>query len=213
MILKSSRTQSFTLIELLAVVTVLLVLAGLMVGVAGYAQKKMGTSSTRAQIVAIGAALEMYKADWGFYPATTPARVSASGMWEATNNWILYNALAPATPGRKTYFRFPAAQIRTNTFIQLPNVYDAWAKPIVYYNSPTTAFGFGCQTGSTNNTGFMLGGQVNLTSYDLFSFGPDGYTYIFTPTWAVVGGAVAWTSNAKWITTNSANDDITNWSR
>ena len=198
---RSSRS-GFTLIELLAVVMIILVLAGIMIGVAGYAQKKIGISSTRAQIASIATALEMYKTDWGFYPSTGPARISSSGMWEATNNWILYNALCPTNPGRKTYFRFPGAQIRTNTFIQLPNIYDSWAKPLNYYNSPNTAFAV--MASSTNNYGYTLGGQVNVTSYDLFSYGPDGYTFISRS--ALSAG---WTG-ALWINTNSANDDI--WS-
>ena len=218
----------FTLVELLAVVVVILILAGLTIRVAGYAQTKMGISTTRAQISAIQAALEMYKADWGYYPPTTPARISANGVCESSNNAAMYYALSPMNStaitnnagtnftylvvrqGRKTYLRFPDSQVRTNTWTQLANIYDAWGKPIVYYNSPKTAFGFGW-SGSAN-TGYMLGGQANPTTYDLFSFGPDGYTSI-SSAWPAIGGAAAWTSATKWITTSSANDDIANWSR
>jgi len=198
----------FTLIELLAVVVVILILAGLSIRIAGYVQTKVGTSTTRAQIAAISAALESYKADWGYYPPTAPGRISASGMCEATNNWILFNALCPTTAGRKTYLRFPAAQIRTNTFIQLPNVYDGWGHPFNYYNSPKTTYQL--LTSSTNYYGCTVGGQVNLTTFDLFSYGPDGYTYVMPNAVLPAGWAVP---GAQWNKTNAVNDDITNWGR
>ena len=82
------RLKSFTLIELLAVVMVILILAGIMFGVAGYVQQKMQTAVARTQIAAMSAALESYKADWGYYPVTCPCRMSASFFCESTNNTI-----------------------------------------------------------------------------------------------------------------------------
>lgn len=225
-------SAGFTLVELLAVVVVILILAGLCIRVASYVQTKVGISTTRAQISMIQAALEMYKADKGYYPPTITARISANGLCESSNNAALYYALSPmnsigisndvtASPntniyytiirqGRKVYLRFPPSQVRTNPVTLFANVYDAWGKPIVYYNSPQTAFSFGWNNSA--NTGYMLGGQVNVSTYDLFSFGPDGCTQIAS-TWPAVGGAVAWTSASKWTNVNSSADDIANWNR
>ena len=228
--MKLQNTKAFTLIELLAVVVVILIVAGLCIRVAGYVQMKVGISSTRAQISALSAALEMYKADVGYYPVTTTARISASGVCESSNNAALYYALSPmnsvgisndfsALPntniyytivrqGRKAYLRIPASQIRTNPTTQLANIFDAWGKPINYYNSPRAAAGYG-SVGGSQNSGFTLGGQMNSTTYDLFSYGPDGFTYAGT-------GATGnpWVSaTAKWTNPNSAADDIANWNR
>ena len=50
--------------------TIILVLAGLILATAGYVQKKGARSRTEAEIAAISAALESYKADNGVYPTT-----------------------------------------------------------------------------------------------------------------------------------------------
>src|SRR2546423_1007409 len=86
-------SRSFTLIELLAVVMVIVFLAALSTGIAGYVQKRVAAQNTRAQIALIEAALDNYKADFGYYPLTTPIRISTAVICESTNNAILYRAL------------------------------------------------------------------------------------------------------------------------
>lgn len=67
---KSSRgaNAGFTVLELLIVVAIIIVLAGLILATSGYVQKKGARSRTEAEIAAISAALENYKADNGIYP-------------------------------------------------------------------------------------------------------------------------------------------------
>lgn len=60
---------AFTLIELLVVMAIIIVLAGLILGTANYVQKKGYRSRAEAEIAAISAALENYKADNGVYPS------------------------------------------------------------------------------------------------------------------------------------------------
>src|SRR5262245_24047138 len=79
-------SSAFTLIELMAVVIVILLLALISFGVSGYVQRRMAISTVKTQIAALEAALEAYKSDWGYYPATCPCRISASFFCEATNN-------------------------------------------------------------------------------------------------------------------------------
>jgi type II secretory pathway pseudopilin PulG len=59
---------AFTLIELLVVITIIIILAGLILATVGYVQKKGATSRAAAEIAAMSAALESYKADNGIYP-------------------------------------------------------------------------------------------------------------------------------------------------
>ncbi len=195
----------FTLVELLGVMTIIVMLAGLTYGSAGYIEKRMVASAVHAQITMIESALEIYKSDWGYYPSTLPARISANGISESLNNSILYNALCPTNPsaGRKIYLSFSAAQIRTNTGTQLPNIYDGWGRPLNYYNSPGTVFAI--VTSAAANFGYTVGGQVNVNSFDLFSYGADGYTYAVTNTTTPSG----WPAN--WLNPSAANDDVANW--
>ena len=59
---------AFTIIELLIVMAIIIVLAGLIIGTSGYVQKKGARSRAEAEIAAMSAALESYKADNGIYP-------------------------------------------------------------------------------------------------------------------------------------------------
>ena len=69
---QQSRTASaFTIIELLIVMAIIIVLAGLIIGTSGYVQKKGARSRAEAEIAAMSAALESYKADNGIYPEST----------------------------------------------------------------------------------------------------------------------------------------------
>lgn len=63
-----ATTEAFTILELLIVISVIIVLAGLILATSGYVQKKGARSRTEAEIAAISAALESYKADNGVYP-------------------------------------------------------------------------------------------------------------------------------------------------
>ena len=63
---------SFTIIELLVVISIIIILAGLILSTVGYVQKKGARSRAEAEIAAISAALESYKADNGIYPRDNP---------------------------------------------------------------------------------------------------------------------------------------------
>ena len=218
---RRSNRDGFTLIELLAVVMVIALLTGLIIGVASYVKKSVATSSTKAQIAAISAALESYKSDWGYYPRTTSARISASGYWEATNNWILYRALSGVC-GTKKYINFLPSQLQLNTSAisnyvtgvvspgGLTNICDYWGKPLNYFHSPAT--GYAVSNAATAYAGYTLGGQVNGGSFDLFSYGPDHYTYVVGSSGA--GGFLGpWYPQTFWNSSTSAADDITNFGR
>jgi type II secretory pathway pseudopilin PulG len=62
---------AFTLIEILIVIGIILLLAGLILGVSGYVQEKGRRARAEAEIAAMSAALESYKADNGIYPQST----------------------------------------------------------------------------------------------------------------------------------------------
>ena len=228
----SPASASFTLIELLAVVAIVLVLAGIMMKVVGYVTRTVAISTTKTQIAAMSAALEAYKTDTGDYPRTAIGRVSQGGWWEATNNWILYRALSGANGGKR-YLKFAPAQLRLNlasgntnaTVIGsvtsgtagLTNIFDVWGSPYIYFCSPATVSAlsnnfYGYPTNVNSGNGYWAGGQVNAASFDLFSFGPDRLTFVASNL------AYGWWSDGPWVNTgwstkSTANDDITNWKR
>jgi prepilin-type N-terminal cleavage/methylation domain-containing protein len=125
--------SAFTLIELLAVMTIILILAGLILSIAGNANYKAATSRAQGEIQAISTALESYKADNGAYPSSTPPGsnsldpTSSSSLDPAAsgspNNYqaageTLFQALAgvsgtgsSATFGGKAYYTYTPSQV------------------------------------------------------------------------------------------------------
>src|SRR5437763_3561193 len=63
---------AFTIVEILVVMTIILVLAGLILATSSYVHNKGARSRAEAEIAAMSAALENYKADNGVYPSSTP---------------------------------------------------------------------------------------------------------------------------------------------
>lgn len=95
--------HGFSLIELLVVITVIAILAALVLQTAGYVQKKAARSRAEAEIAALSAALESYKADMGDYPRWTNGSSSGTAT-PGTANAFVRAALAPSTG--KVYFEF-----------------------------------------------------------------------------------------------------------
>jgi prepilin-type N-terminal cleavage/methylation domain-containing protein len=62
------RNKAFTLIEMLVVISIIGILAGLTVGVSKLAGDKMRRSRVKAELQAISMAIDAYKAKFGVYP-------------------------------------------------------------------------------------------------------------------------------------------------
>jgi len=132
------RFDAFTLIELILVLGIVTVLTGLVLSMAGYARKKAATTRAGAEIAAMSAACENYRADNGIYPAnsdtnTLNAQTSFNPSAYQAATLYLYNALFGATAGSRTpntgaksYFvfkanmLFPADQTQAVQYIQDP---------------------------------------------------------------------------------------------
>jgi type II secretory pathway pseudopilin PulG len=130
--------HAFTLIELVLVVGIIIVLAGLVLSTVGYARKKGARARAETEIAAMSAALENYKADNAVYPANSGtnalnAQTSVDPSAYQAASLYLYNALFGATAGSRTpntgarsYFvfkpnmLFPADQTQPVQYIQDP---------------------------------------------------------------------------------------------
>ena len=58
----------FTLIELMAVITIIVILAGLVVGGLGFVNDRQAKEKAKVQIALLSKAIEEYKLDNGVYP-------------------------------------------------------------------------------------------------------------------------------------------------
>jgi general secretion pathway protein G len=134
---------AFTLIELLVVISIIIVLAGLVLATSGYVAAKGRRARAEAEIAAMSAALESYKADNGIYPQSadtdaldpiTDAKPSASPVPNKYTkaSLYLYEQVSGDSDGdrivdaAKSYFAFkpnqlnPSDQAQHVTFIRDP---------------------------------------------------------------------------------------------
>ena len=150
----AGREQSaFTLIELLAVITIIGILAGLTLGAAGAVRRHGAASTAKAEVAALQAACDRYYADNTTYPIGTasPATVTvpAGGTVLFTN--LLGSATLTAAPTSKRYFEPKPAMVFTNTS---PNYFiDPWGYAYGYNSDGTNAPLIWSTAGQTTSSG------------------------------------------------------------
>jgi type II secretory pathway pseudopilin PulG len=105
---------AFTVLELLVVITIIVILAGLILATTGYVEKKGARSRAESEIAAMSAAMESYKADNGIYPTDSSKTENvnpAVSPTPAAASLYLYEQLSGDTnanlqPIGKSYFSF-----------------------------------------------------------------------------------------------------------
>lgn len=115
-----SRNRGFTMVELLAVITIIMILAGLVIGASAVASRKADVGRCLARVQFIKNALEEYKLDYGKYPPG--------------NESILYNRLFndPVNgSGRPNGIKQPYIS-ETNFLNSSKQFVDPWGKPFRY---------------------------------------------------------------------------------
>lgn len=89
------RHQSFTLIELLSVIGIIAVLAGILLGGLNYAARRADEAKTIAIMEEFATALETFRQDHGFYP------VFSGEVDFNDTKWELFLNKGPNKPNRK----------------------------------------------------------------------------------------------------------------
>ena len=135
---------AFTLIELLAVITIIGILAGLTLGAAGAVRRHGATSTAKAEVAALQAACDRFYADNNSYPTNSgvnpsssfaPTAYTAAGQALFTN--LLGSATLTAVPTSKRYLEPKPAMVFTNTS---PNYFiDPWGYAYGYNSDGTNA--------------------------------------------------------------------------
>jgi len=126
---------AFTLIELLAVITIIGILAGLTLGAAGAVRRHGATSTAKAEIAALQAACDRFYADNGTYPIGTasPATVTAPAVGTNLFRSLVGSTTLSTAPTSKRYFEPKPAMVSSNHFI------DPWGYAYGYNSDGTNA--------------------------------------------------------------------------
>jgi prepilin-type N-terminal cleavage/methylation domain-containing protein len=139
-------TAAFTLIELLAVITIIGILAGLTLGAAGAVRRHGATSTAKAEVAALQAACDRYYADNNSYPTTTNSMPDpSSGYSPSASTYtnagqvLFFNLVGSAklsvAPTSKRYFEPKPAMVNTTPSTNI--LIDPWGY-IYGYNSDGT---------------------------------------------------------------------------
>ena len=146
-------TAAFTLIELLAVITIIGILAGLTLGAAGAVRRHGANSTAKAEVAALQAACDHYFADNSAYPIGTasPTTVTAPAGGTVLFTNLLGSATLTAVPTSKRYFEPKPAMVFTNTS---PNYFiDPWGYAYGYNSDGTNAPLIWSTAGQTTSAG------------------------------------------------------------
>ena len=141
------RLSAFTLVELLGVITIIGILAGLTLGAAGAVRRHGATSQAKTEIAALQAACERFFADNNAYPTNTSADPSSSFSPTATAyttaGQTLFSGLFGANqyslaPSTKRYFE-PKPSMVSSTNTANPYFIDPWGYAYGYNSDGTYA--------------------------------------------------------------------------
>ena len=115
------KEKGFTLMELLVVMAIMTILAGMAVGGAQMARKRGAITKAKSAIAALEAAIDMYDLDIGDYPATGNANLITE-LHDASNSDPEWNG---------PYMRLKEDDLEDGAYL------DPWGNPYVYNNPGT----------------------------------------------------------------------------
>lgn len=191
--------RGFTLIELLTVIAIIVLLAGLVVGISSVVNRSAIESRTKAEIKAMEAALEAYKADYGAYPPLDPEVFSQADAAKGGITNIFPSAVSVPTG---------TVHPVTNGWLNINYVYRALSGT----NTPKAYMAFTSKQlkSVTNSTGYayVLILDPNGNPYGYNPINPSNNPQTFDLWSAGVDGRSAWPTNSA-----AAVDDIGNWQR
>jgi len=110
------RNDGFTLVELLAVIAIISVLAGFVLGISHFAIRKSTVAKAESQLKRIEMGLENYRAEMGMYPTATNTNPSINNH----TNLIYALYWEPIASNLVSYIHLERAELSTNLWLEDP---------------------------------------------------------------------------------------------
>jgi prepilin-type N-terminal cleavage/methylation domain-containing protein len=176
----SQKNRGFTLVELLAVITIATLLMGMTLGMLRYASSKSAREKARAEIAAFCGAAENYKADTASYPRDDLTDGISSGNASVdqykSGSLALYRMLAGDSDANgipdkneggleplPVYLEFKASQLgKSGTRVQY--IRDPWDK-----GSSSSSYGYATKRARLIENGSDDPSAGRNTTYDIWS--------------------------------------------
>ena len=173
------QQRGFTLVEVLVVVAIIAILAGLALPALSGMRRKAQVDEARALLELVKLKVEQYRNDFGDYP---PSRLRGVGVTETNGQNDGIEAMVRAlhtTAKSGPYMALKDGQTgNLDADADLVEVWDPWGNPLLYLHNMDYDRG-----GSVSLQGGLAqvkGGQDDqgqfhgLTTFQLWSAGPDG---------------------------------------
>ena len=142
------KSRSFTLTEVLVVIAIIVILAGILIGGVGFAGRRADSAKAQASIQILSAALEKFHSEKGYYPPCTSAK-EVKFLLDSDGHLKLKLD--------KTFDFFDKSSKKD--FLELEGLSDS---ATTYDDSWGQPFQYKCP------------GDHNRSAFDLWSKGPDG---------------------------------------
>jgi prepilin-type N-terminal cleavage/methylation domain-containing protein len=168
---------AFTLIELMVVITIIVILAGLVVGGMEYANQRQASEKTKVQIALLSKGIEEYKLDMGAYPGTADNTPIAGDVSEQLYQALFKDGYDYTNPNTPPASWTKATKIYLND-LDPRNNKQGWV-------TTTTNAAPGANLKIIdpwgNNYRYRKGTNAQNPDFDLWSMGKDGKTNTATP--------------------------------
>jgi prepilin-type N-terminal cleavage/methylation domain len=102
--MKNKSTKAFTLIELLMVIAIIGILAGILIPTVGAVKKQANIAASKSQISQYVNAIEMFKGEYGYYPFTSGSSDSPYDLSSNSEDFIkTLSARNPSSSSKVTF--------------------------------------------------------------------------------------------------------------
>ena len=174
---------AFTLIELMAVITIIVILAGLVVGGLGFVTERQAKSKALLQIQLLSKAIEEYKLDMGRYPGNTEnTPIAGTGVTTQLYTELFYEGYdynKQSTPPATWEKTVSGNKVPKATRIYLSDLdpttsKQGWVTPVSPPAVPPTTARIDDPWG--NEYRYRKGTNAQNPDFDLWSIGKDGNT-------------------------------------
>jgi prepilin-type N-terminal cleavage/methylation domain-containing protein len=168
---------AFTLIELMVVITIIVILAGLVVGGMEYANLRQASEKTKVQIALLSKGIEEYKLDMGAYPGTADNTPIAGDVSEQLYQALFKDGYDYTNPNTPPNNWTKATKIYLND-LDPRNNKQGW---VTTTTNATPGANLKIVDPWGNNYRYRKGTNAQNPDFDLWSMGKDGKTNTATP--------------------------------
>jgi prepilin-type N-terminal cleavage/methylation domain-containing protein len=170
-------SAAFTLVELLAVIAIIVILAGIVVGGLSHVRDKQAREKAKIQVSMLERAIDEYKLDMGAFPGTGVNFGGLASSEDGDSSQVLYTALFydgyefSESPNRDDWKKASSIYV---TELDPRSSQAGWLEIVAADSTPPANLKLKDPWGA--NYRYRVGDAAQNPDFDLWSMGKDGKT-------------------------------------